>query len=59
MTANTVIVLVCNRCEGETKVHHGECIPSFCHWCGGYLRYLEERVIVDEEDDDDFILGLA
>lgn len=60
MAPGMVVVLVCNRCSCETKVHNGECVPSLCHWCGGYLRYVEERVDNGhDEDDDDLVLGLA
>lgn len=59
MTPGVVIVLVCNRCGDETKVRHGQLVPSFCY-CGGYLRYVTERVDNGhDEDDDDFVLGTA
>ncbi len=50
-----VVILVCTRCGGETKVYPGECIPSFCFYCGGYLRYKEEREDGGIDDDDDGI----
>ena len=45
-----VVVLQCTKCDEPTIVNVGQTIPCLCHWCGGYLRYIQETEIGDPKE---------
>lgn len=45
-----VVILQCSKCHEPKIVKPGEMIPSFCFYCGGYLVYVEETELVNQEE---------